>query len=65
MLIDPSSGEIIQTYEPGSYGNPEEDQGGGSAFPYDPDIDSGSYDTGGSGTGLNYDPDIDSGYYDI
>jgi hypothetical protein len=27
-----------------SYGNPEEDQGGGSAFPYDPDIDSGNYD---------------------
>ena len=28
-LIDPNTGQVIQKYEPGSYGNPEEDQGGG------------------------------------
>jgi len=64
-LIDPGTGQVLQTYAPGSYGNPEEDQGGGSGLPYDPDIDSGNYDIGGGGSGLPYDPDIDSGNYDI
>jgi hypothetical protein len=53
MLIDPNTSEIIATYEPGSYGNPEEDQGGGSGNP--------EYDQGG-GTWDDYTGDfINSG----
>ena len=53
MLIDPNTSEIIATYAPGSYGNPEEDQGGGSGNP--------EYDQGG-GTWDDYTGDfINSG----
>lgn len=46
MLIDPGTGQIIETYEPGSYGNPEEDQGGGTGMGLD-DGTSGTEDTSG------------------
>lgn len=32
LLIDPNSGEILQTYAPDSYGNPEEDYGGSADY---------------------------------
>jgi hypothetical protein len=56
MLIDPGTGQIIETYEPGSYGNPEEDQGGSGNPEYDQgggtwDDFSGGFIPGSGGTG--------------
>lgn len=41
-LIDPNTGQVIQTYEPGSYGNPEEDQGGGTGIGLDDGFSGGT-----------------------
>ena len=53
MLIDPGTGQIIETYEPGSYGNPEEDQGGGGGY-YDENYPEFSGDTSGESTVPDY-----------
>jgi hypothetical protein len=57
-LIDPNTGQVIQTYESGSYGNPEEDQGGGGGS-YDENYPEFSGDTSGDVSG-----DTSGGFYD-
>ena len=57
-LIDPETGQVLQTYAPGSYGNPEEDQGGSGNPEYDQgggtwDDYTGDFINSGGGGGLD------------